>query len=896
MRGDHWRVLGRSVLVRHGQSLNSEAADCLCHGAILLELDLVGERLQFKKLQGDGPETGWLSIRVKDKELLERIAAKDMVGPVVSPRLWAMSDIHTDKKENMQWILDLDPQEFQEDVLILAGDIANTMEVLQETLLLLKSRFSRIFFCPGNHDLWMQGWKNGNSLDKLQAIVKFCKAEGIETAPGVVNTGAGPLLVVPIFAWHHPQWDTEPELDEWNVPPLEKTIVDYWATKWPADLRIDDGSVAEELDKLNASGFAEALKRRDEFHGIVSFSHFVPRLEVNPEKRYLIPSSLAKAVGSLHLKKRVDELKPDVHIFGHTHFGYDMDVDGIRYLQAALGTPVERTWGSSIVTLGDFPQERRPCLVWSGAWSPRHRSAWTQYYQRYGRRAEVTELVPSVCCNLYTPKVTAACRSGWIKGRMPIWLFGPLETRLQEAQMVIREVHEITGWDVRGKNAKALEKLPRSSQGEPRSVEASQAIGWHKEASYTFIDVRNQGDHGCIPGAISLPHPEATETLASLEDDEVLRLCEQLNAKGGHMLIIGDEASSWDAAMLLAGYFRMWPCEMSMVSGGWASWLGGWWSCGGSQLCFLTSCQYCSSRYGAELEPRCVQTVNEDFGGDFRCSERLEGLSWALDGFGSLIPKACRICHDNDLSSPLLDLGACVGESLSATGYMLAAALLLESALGFDCPDLEFDDEQPLTETLQLTCARDSTAIFRTTFLTGSKAVRAAGHCGGTDTLCGQSILRSAAALSAVEETGVSLRVFCHGPTPQALVCYCYGLLSSWYIMVLLTRGCGLCLVECLEDAWLVAQASFTSLPVWLRKKMLSCTATAAFKGRMHSRRVLGSDPVQANAVASCCGIGRKARHEQQQRATPREHRVSSFAPVDIPTSWPLPKFHALRS
>lgn len=171
-------------------------------------------------------------------------------------------------------------------------------------------------------------------------------------------------------------------------------------------------------------------------------------------------------------------------------------------------------------------------------------------------------------------------------------------------------------------------------------------------------------------------------------------------------------------------------------------------------------------RYGAELEPRCVQTVNEDFRGDFRCSERLEGLSWALDGFGSQIAKARRICHDNDLSSPLLDLGACVGESLSATGYMFASALLLESALGFDCPNPEFDDERPLTETLQLTCARDSTAIFRTTFLAGSKAVRAAGHCGGTDTLCGRSILRSAAALSGVGETGVFLRVFCHGPTP----------------------------------------------------------------------------------------------------------------------------------
>lgn len=171
------------------------------------------------------------------------------------------------------------------------------------------------------------------------------------------------------------------------------------------------------------------------------------------------------------------------------------------------------------------------------------------------------------------------------------------------------------------------------------------------------------------------------------------------------------------------------------------------------------------SRYGAELQPRCLQTVNEDFRGDFRCSERLEGLSWALDGFASQVAKAHRVCHDGNLKSPLLDLGACVGEALSATGYMFASALLLESALGFDCPNDLADPPRPVTESIQLTCARDSTAIFRTTFLAGSKAVRAAGHCGGTDTMCGRSILRSAAALSGVGENGVFLRVFCHGPT-----------------------------------------------------------------------------------------------------------------------------------
>lgn len=86
--------------------------------------------------------------------------------------------IHTRLVGSSSWIHPCPSQlgrrllRFQEDVLILAGDIANTMEVLQETLLLLKSRFSRIFFCPGNHDLWMQGWKNGNSLEPWPHLEK----------------------------------------------------------------------------------------------------------------------------------------------------------------------------------------------------------------------------------------------------------------------------------------------------------------------------------------------------------------------------------------------------------------------------------------------------------------------------------------------------------------------------------------------------------------------------------------------------------------------------------------------------------------------------------------------------------------------------------------------------
>ncbi|CAK9004276.1 Parkin coregulated gene protein-like [Durusdinium trenchii] len=350
----------------------------------------------------------------------------------------------------MQWIRELDENAFQEDVLILAGDIANTMEVLEETLLLLKARFQRIFFCPGSlADWWntcpVMVWPwGGRRLLKLKPQTDEVGDFGLQLhrkvfallpalqGVGQIPCNYGGLQIVRRCA-----------------------LDDYWATRWPQKLRIEDGSVAEAFDQLNERCFQNVMQRRDEFQAVVSFSHFVPRIELNPEKRYLIPSSLAKAVGSAYLKERVEKLKPDVHVFGHTHFGYDMELDGIRYLQAPLATPAERVWAGSLVTLGGFPIERK---------------------------------------------------------------FG--------TSLAVR----------------------RFSRG-VRKGEKLGAAG------------------GCIPGAISLPHPAATETLASLDDDVLLQLCERLNAKSGNMIIYAEEdESSWDAALLLAGYFRIWPTAMNLDS------------------------------------------------------------------------------------------------------------------------------------------------------------------------------------------------------------------------------------------------------------------------------------------------------------------------------------------
>lgn len=73
-----WEVIGGTgsggILVRQGQDLKSPALEeRLGHGAVVQQEALVGERLQFKRLTGTGPETGWVSLKMSGKDLLKQL-------------------------------------------------------------------------------------------------------------------------------------------------------------------------------------------------------------------------------------------------------------------------------------------------------------------------------------------------------------------------------------------------------------------------------------------------------------------------------------------------------------------------------------------------------------------------------------------------------------------------------------------------------------------------------------------------------------------------------------------------------------------------------------------------------------------------------------------------------
>ncbi|KAK9829451.1 hypothetical protein WJX72_005956 [[Myrmecia] bisecta] len=259
-------------------------------------------------------------------------------------RIFAVSDIHTDYDINMQWVQRLSAAQHRQDTLILAGDVSDDLRLLRQTLVSLAAAFRHVFFVPGNHDLWVRGsdtGRNGGALDslqKLRLVLDLCRELGVHSSPQRL----GAVWVVPLLSWHHQSFDREPDIP--GVPRVSAwSIVDYSACRWPDSVPGASQPGSRELagwfDGQNG-GEADPALRGD--CDVVSFSHFLPSQELLPEKRFLFYPNLAKAVGSDPLGQRVAALKPDIHIFGHTHFSWDATLQGTRHIQAPLCGPSER--------------------------------------------------------------------------------------------------------------------------------------------------------------------------------------------------------------------------------------------------------------------------------------------------------------------------------------------------------------------------------------------------------------------------------------------------------------------------------------------------------------------------------------------------------------------------
>lgn len=238
-------------------------------------------------------------------------------------RIFAISDIHVDFAANMDWVKSLSKSEYKNDMLILAGDISDKIDQIKFVFEHLKKIFSQILYIPGNHDLWVNDDNFSDSIQKFNYIIDLSYEYGILTE----TVESGDIVIHPVYGWYD---------DSFGLPvdSIKARWLDYVKCKWG---KLDsDNQIADYFDKLNKkTTFKQARK-------IITFSHFLPRIDVMP---HFIPEKYKKlypVLGSSKIEKKIRELGSNTHIYGHSHINLRVKRDGLEYINNAYGYPYEK--------------------------------------------------------------------------------------------------------------------------------------------------------------------------------------------------------------------------------------------------------------------------------------------------------------------------------------------------------------------------------------------------------------------------------------------------------------------------------------------------------------------------------------------------------------------------
>ena len=121
----------------------------------------------------------------------------------MAPTLWAISDLHTGHTGNKPVTESLYPST-PDDWLIVAGDVAERTDDIRWSLDLLRRRFAKVIWVPGNHELWTTGKDPTQVFGRARYdyLVNMCDEMGVFTPEHpfpVWTEQGGPATIVPMF-------------------------------------------------------------------------------------------------------------------------------------------------------------------------------------------------------------------------------------------------------------------------------------------------------------------------------------------------------------------------------------------------------------------------------------------------------------------------------------------------------------------------------------------------------------------------------------------------------------------------------------------------------------------------------------------------------------------------
>ncbi|WP_136658824.1 metallophosphoesterase [Nitratireductor sp. XY-223] len=238
-------------------------------------------------------------------------------------RVFAISDLHVDYRENGRWVDALSLADFTDDTLILAGDLSDSLDRIEKNLALLSTRFRQVLYVPGNHDLWVLRDKGiADSHEKFRHVQKAVRNGGASMQP----VDCGKASIIPLLSWY--DYSFGQPSDE-----LRRRWMDFRACRWPDGS--GDRDVAQHFIALN-----EPVPRPSR-PVVITFSHFMPRIDLMPSFAPPRARMLFPVLGTELLDEQIRRAGASIHIYGHSHINRRTVRDGVLYVNNAFGYPNE---------------------------------------------------------------------------------------------------------------------------------------------------------------------------------------------------------------------------------------------------------------------------------------------------------------------------------------------------------------------------------------------------------------------------------------------------------------------------------------------------------------------------------------------------------------------------
>ena len=255
-------------------------------------------------------------------------------------RLKAISDLHLANEANREALLELPA--FKDDWLIVAGDVAEKLEHIRFAFDELSRRFAKVFWVPGNHDLWAGPETQGGRVlvgeERYRRMVEYAREYGILTPEDPYETWhgpEGPRTIVPLFL-----------LYDYSFRPddVAREDVVAWAREGRAvcaDELFLSPSPWESRDAWCASRCDEAERRLSELppgQPTILVNHFPLRRDLArlPRAPRFAPWCGTRRTEDWHIR-----FNAEVVISGHLHIRKTDWRDGRRFEEVSLGYPYQ---------------------------------------------------------------------------------------------------------------------------------------------------------------------------------------------------------------------------------------------------------------------------------------------------------------------------------------------------------------------------------------------------------------------------------------------------------------------------------------------------------------------------------------------------------------------------